>query len=238
MLAALVCSALAFAPPAGVRPLVLGSRAPHALRPASAPVAASSAAERGGEEGTWVDGLRSGVRRGLSNIADGEPGQRGEAYVGITLVSLILIVFGDLPGVPLLRLLHLLLGPLCATTGASLAALAAFRLGASLSPWPVPVKDNVLRTSGPYALCRHPMYAGLLMLGLGCATMAQSVPRALLCALLGLALRAQAVVEERQLRARHGQAWDAYASATPRFIPAAVGRLPLERVRQLWRGDL
>lgn len=232
----LVCSALAFAGWSG-RPRALGVHAPHVARLVRAPVVASVGADQAQEEGTWIDGLRSGMRRGLRNISDGEPGQRGEAYVGMQVAALVIIIFGELPGVPLLRLLHLLLGPLCASTGAALAAISAFRLGSSLSPWPVPVKENVLRTTGPYALCRHPMYVGLLTLAVGCATMAQSVPRVVLSACLALLLRDKAVVEERLLRQRHGKAWDAYAASTPRFVPAAVSRLPLERVKQLWTSE-
>ncbi|KAG8459413.1 hypothetical protein KFE25_013049 [Diacronema lutheri] len=237
VLGAVLLVGLAFSPSHRGRPRALGSRAPAAVRQLAAPFASASKADQGATDGAWFEGLRSGVRRGLRNISDGEPGQRGEAYVGVQLLALILVVFGDLPGLPLLRLLHLILGPLCVSSGCVLVALAAFRLGSNLSPWPVPVAENVLQTTGAYAWCRHPMYVGLLVLALGCATMAQSVPRALVTVCLGLCLRAQALVEERRLRERHAKVWDSYAASTPRFIPAAFARLPLERVQRAWSGD-
>lgn len=44
--------------------------------------------------------------------------------------------------------------------------------GKNLSPWQVPAEGNVLKTTGAYSLCRHPMYTGIIAasLGLGFAT--------------------------------------------------------------------
>jgi protein-S-isoprenylcysteine O-methyltransferase Ste14 len=214
---------------------VVRSRCAHA---APAVLLASPSAEKASGDSADDTGLRSFVRVGMRNLSDGEPGKRGEVYVGIQVAALILVLFGDLPGVPLLRLLHLVLGPLCATTGAVLIVSAIYRLGRSLSPWPIPVKENELQTTGAYGAMRHPMYVGLTMLAVGCATIAQSVPRIVVTALLGLLLRAQAIVEEGLMRDRHGAAWDTYAASTPQFLPAALERLPLGRVKKLWRGDM
>jgi protein-S-isoprenylcysteine O-methyltransferase Ste14 len=222
-------------------PLLLRSRAAAALHGTSPQVLDArtlvlAAAPPPGESAAGEVGWPL-LRRGMRNLGEGEPGKRGEAYVGIQVAALVLVIFGDLPGLPLLRLLHLLLGPLCASSGTVLAALAAFRLGASLSPWPMPVAENELQTTGVYALLRHPMYVGILFFAVGCATMARSVPRIVVACALGLLLRAQSIVEERRMRERHGKAWDAYVASTPRFVPTALDRLPLDRIKRLWSGD-
>jgi protein-S-isoprenylcysteine O-methyltransferase Ste14 len=227
--------------PAHARPLCLAARGARA-RAASPALSSSGGADKKAEGRPLQDaraegGFLGSVRRGLRNLSDGEPGKRGEVYVGVQLAALVLVLFGDLPGLPLLRLLHLVLGPLCFFAGVVLALAAAYRLGESLSPWPIPVEGSALQTTGAYALVRHPMYVGLTLLAVGCSTLAQSVPRIIVSALLGLFLRAQAIVEETEMRKRHSDAWDAYADATPRFVPAAVARLPLEQIAQLWRGE-
>ncbi|KAJ1630246.1 hypothetical protein T492DRAFT_1004310 [Pavlovales sp. CCMP2436] len=229
---AFVVAAIAFTPGPGPgapnRPHVVRTR--HAPRRAG--VLTASAPDNNAESSGWPL-----LRRGMRNLSEGEPGKRGEAYVGIQVALLVLIVCGDLPGLPLLRLLHLLLGPLCASTGTVLAALGAFRLGTSLSPWSMPVAENQLQTTGIYAIVRHPIYLGFLLVAVGCATMARSVPRLVVTCALGLFLRAQSIVEERQMRERHGKAWDDYVASTPRFVPTAIDRLPLDRAKRLVSGD-
>jgi protein-S-isoprenylcysteine O-methyltransferase Ste14 len=51
------------------------------------------------------------------------------------------------------------------------AGLALFvgglqRLGRQLTPFPKPVDDGALKQTGAYRFVRHPMYGGVLMLGL------------------------------------------------------------------------
>lgn len=76
-----------------------------------------------------------------------------------------------------------------------------------------------LATGGPYALVRHPIYAGLNLLALGTAVW---VPTALTWVAVGLMvlgsdLRGRA--EEGVLRAAFGDAYRAYCARTRRFLP-------------------
>jgi len=79
---------------------------------------------------------------------------------------------------------------------------AGLRLGRQLTPLPAPVHGGELRDRGVYALCRHPMYGGVLLLAVGWAL--ASAPLALgPVALAAGFLDAKRRVEERWLAAQH-----------------------------------
>jgi protein-S-isoprenylcysteine O-methyltransferase Ste14 len=90
-------------------------------------------------------------------------------------------------------------------------------LGASLTPLPHPRDDAELVETGIYGSVRHPIYGGLILLGVGWALLAAS-PLA-----LGLALVLvpffwlKSSVEERWLRERFPD-YDDYRRRTRRFI--------------------
>jgi protein-S-isoprenylcysteine O-methyltransferase Ste14 len=92
-------------------------------------------------------------------------------------------------------------------------------------------KDVEVVEEGPYARCRHPLYLGSLVAGLGLALSTRSLVVTLLLpsalgALLALAIRR----EERFLSARHGAAWDRYAARVPAFWPRrGPGKRPQRR---------
>ncbi len=81
-------------------------------------------------------------------------------------------------------------------------------------------KDESLVTEGPYANCRHPLYALSLVggAGLGLATHSVLLTVGTLLLLVVLFSRA-AVAEDALLAARHGADFQAYAATTPRFWP-------------------
>ncbi len=107
-------------------------------------------------------------------------------------------------------------------------------------------KDAVLVTAGPYALCRHPLYALSILaaagLGLGTGSLALTLLAvAVVAALLWRAARA----EERLLLALHGARYAEYMARTPRFRPrlaALDAARPPERLeiqpRVLWKAFL
>lgn len=81
-------------------------------------------------------------------------------------------------------------------------------------------KDQELVTYGPYALCRHPLYALSLLggLGIGLATLSLSLSLAGLAGLWWL-MREASHTEERHLAARFGEIYEQYRQATPAFWP-------------------
>lgn len=76
-----------------------------------------------------------------------------------------------------------------------------------------------LVTDGVYARIRHPQYTGLLLFTLGWLLHWPTILTLLLWPVLAVAYVRLAGREEESLRTRFGDAYAAYASATPRFVP-------------------
>jgi steroid 5-alpha reductase family enzyme len=103
------------------------------------------------------------------------------------------------------------LGALLGLLGLLLRALAAGYLR----------KQEVLATTGPYAYTRNPLYLGSAILTLGAAVAAWSwVSAFVLCGYFALFYSMVMQREERELRLKHGPAYDAYARAVPLFLPS------------------
>ncbi len=76
-----------------------------------------------------------------------------------------------------------------------------------------------LATSGPYERVRHPQYAGFLLIMVGFLLQWPTIPTLAMFPVLVLVYRRLAIAEEREVAARFGPAWAAYAQRTPRFLP-------------------
>lgn len=92
------------------------------------------------------------------NIAEGTIGERGEQWTLVQVALLVCIVLGTVPLVG--DLLMIVAGPGLVILGSGVAVAGVIGLGKSLSPWPTPVKENVLQISGIFGLVRHPCYVG------------------------------------------------------------------------------
>jgi protein-S-isoprenylcysteine O-methyltransferase Ste14 len=117
-----------------------------------------------------------------------------------------------------------LLGVACALYAAAMLLGAAATLGPFLVPQAVAQRDHALVTGGPYALVRHPAYAGDLALWLGAGLATLNLALLAGFPLYALGARAQATIEERVLTARFGPSYAAYASRVGRFVPRLTGR--------------
>jgi protein-S-isoprenylcysteine O-methyltransferase Ste14 len=81
-------------------------------------------------------------------------------------------------------------------------------------------KDSELVTSGPYGLCRHPLYTLSFVGAAGLAVASRSwVLGGLTLIAIALLLRSAAVAEERNLAALFPSAWPSFVSDTPRWWP-------------------
>jgi len=99
------------------------------------------------------------------------------------------------------------------------ALLSAFReLGPNLTPLPRPSERSSLVRSGIYARVRHPIYAGLMLAGIGWATATRSPPAFAAAVVLCLFLDAKARREEAWLLDRYPD-YAAYRLGTRRFLP-------------------
>lgn len=81
-------------------------------------------------------------------------------------------------------------------------------------------KDIEVVVHGPYARCRHPLYLGSLVAGLGLGLTTRSLVLAtVVTAVMTIAMLRAIAREEKWLAARHGQAWLDYCSRVPTLLP-------------------
>ena len=76
-----------------------------------------------------------------------------------------------------------------------------------------------LAVDGPYARLRHPQYAGFLLIMVGFLLQWPTLATLAMFPVLILVYRRLAIGEEREVSRQFGDAWDAYAARTPRFLP-------------------
>jgi protein-S-isoprenylcysteine O-methyltransferase Ste14 len=86
-------------------------------------------------------------------------------------------------------------------------------------------KNVRLATSGPYALCRNPLYLGSFLLAVGFAVAGCNLPLGI-ALVAGFALVYVPVMrrEETFLRQKFGNEFESYAARTPLFVPRISGR--------------
>ena len=146
-------------------------------------------------------------------------GERGEWWVvgqGLLMAALALAP-ASRPWISMPRSPNAMLGAVLAAFGLALTAWAIVTLGPSLTPLPVPRRRAVLVDRGPYRLVRHPMYGGLILLGVGWALLRGGMWHLPLAYALAFFLNIKASREERFLRARYPE-YDAYLQRTRRRL--------------------
>ncbi len=108
----------------------------------------------------------------------------------------------------------LVVGGVLFALGLGLLAWAGLRLGSSLTPFPAPRTDQTVKTAGPYALVRHPMYGGGILIALGWSIIFATVIGLVLSAFLAVFLDLKACREEAWLSERL-DGYTAYRARTP-----------------------
>jgi protein-S-isoprenylcysteine O-methyltransferase Ste14 len=95
-------------------------------------------------------------------------------------------------------------------------------LGQGLRIWAVGYihKDRSLATTGPYSLCRHPLYLGTFLSSIGVCVLVGSWPAAIIFTLVfGLVYVPTIRQEESYLAKAYGESYQAYAAKVPSFLP-------------------
>lgn len=121
-----------------------------------------------------------------------------------------------------LRVLFLLLGSTAGLTGAALYLLGRRELGSmynvSSSLGSELYADHRLVTTGPFSLCRHPMYLGLFLAAAGGLVVYRTWTMVFAClSLVGAMFKAHR--EDDLLATEFGHAWERYAAEVPAWIP-------------------
>lgn len=112
------------------------------------------------------------------------------------------------------------LGFVVETLGFLLIIVGAFgRVWASL--YVAGSKGKKLVTTGPYSLCRNPLYASSLLIGVGIVASFQNLILLIPLVLFHLGCYFFTILaEERELTMRFGEEYENYQEAVPRLLPA------------------
>lgn len=144
---------------------------------------------------------------------------QGELWLLAQGLLMLFIAGGDAPVAG--SLFRLDVGVLGMIVGAGAMALGYLDLGPGFTPFTMPsTKEGTsLRTEGIYAICRHPMYAGLLIFCASFSILTDSFTRLALTAALFLVVDKKAALEEAALEDKYGAPYKSYKSITKRFVP-------------------
>lgn len=145
------------------------------------------------------------------------------ALVGAQFVFLLLLGFLPWGALWSRGVGTLVLGLALVALGVGIALAAGAGLGRTLTPSPIPKADGQLVTSGVFGLVRHPIYSGLLVLGLGLVVIGASVLHLIAWVALLSVLMAKSRFEERMLADQYPD-YAAYAARVGRLVPG-LGRI-------------
>lgn len=107
--------------------------------------------------------------------------------------------------------------------GLLILVVGGINLGKSLTANPVPLEKATLKTTGLYAVVRHPLYLGLLLLAYGIAAGSGSLRKAIYALVLTVLLNYKARFEEKMLLEKY-PGYAAYAAKVGRLFPG-IGRI-------------
>jgi protein-S-isoprenylcysteine O-methyltransferase Ste14 len=110
-------------------------------------------------------------------------------------------------------------GAILAWAGALFATWGKWELGHAFSASFAIKEGHELVTRGPYRIVRHPIYTGLMVMGVGLGVAFDSWLTVGFAILFVLPLALHAAVEEQMLAAHFGEAWRDYRARVPRFVP-------------------
>jgi protein-S-isoprenylcysteine O-methyltransferase Ste14 len=111
-------------------------------------------------------------------------------------------------------------------------------LGQGLRTWAVGYihKDRELATTGPYAFCRHPLYLGTFLSGIGVCALVGSWHVGLIFAAIFTAVYIPTIrQEDTYLEGVYGEDFRRYAEKVPAFFPGLRAANVGEPGRWSWR---
>ena len=147
----------------------------------------------------------------------------GSSLIFLALLLLLLTPIGQ-SGALGLPFIHgptavQIVGLLIAAGGIGLAMWARSHLGGNWSGVPAIKQGQTLVKSGPYAIVRHPIYAGLLYGVLGSAIVLGTYGSLIVICLTVLFVLVRIVQEERLMREEFGSEYLDYAARVKALVP-------------------
>lgn len=136
----------------------------------------------------------------------------------VLLQAVLLVLLVAMPRAPLSPA-RLTIGLVIIVLAGLLGAWSGMRLGSALTPTPVPIPGAALRTDGPYAVVRHPIYSAVLLAAVGYTVALGSWWTALILMLLTVFFVVKSRWEDRMLRDVHGEMWTSWARTTGGLLP-------------------
>ncbi|MDP9331046.1 MAG: isoprenylcysteine carboxylmethyltransferase family protein [Actinomycetota bacterium] len=110
-------------------------------------------------------------------------------------------------------------GAVILVASTAFAIWARIRLGTMWSISPIAREGHELRTEGPYAVTRHPIYTGLVGMLLG-TTLVTGQGQWIPVLIVGtLVLVAKSVTEEELMSSVFGDRYEMYRQRVPRLVP-------------------
>ena len=153
---------------------------------------------------------------------------RGNLYVSIQFVLLALLGFVPVGSAWPTDGLVGVAGLVLLAVGAVILAISFVNLGKALTAHPIPLEKATLKTTGLYAVVRHPIYLGLLVVAFGLVLRAGSFWHVLFFVALSVLLHVKAGFEERLLRKAYPE-YEQYARRVGRLVPRLPGSRGGER---------
>jgi protein-S-isoprenylcysteine O-methyltransferase Ste14 len=139
-------------------------------------------------------------------------------FFGVFLVSTV-IPWGDWSPLQVRAHWVHLLGVGILVTSTAFTLWAGSALGITWSESPAAKERHQLRTEGPYAITRHPIYTGILGMALGSALVANFGPWALPFPVLLVGLIVKMRLEERLMLSEFPDEYLAYQRRVPQLVP-------------------
>lgn len=112
-----------------------------------------------------------------------------------------------------------LIGVVLTAVGLSFSLLGVLHLGEALTPFPLPLEFAGLRSSGVYALVRHPIYSGVLLAVVGWSLWWLSAVGLLYAIAVAIFFDRKAAFEEHWLHEKHKDLYADYRKRVKKFFP-------------------
>ena len=110
-------------------------------------------------------------------------------------------------------------GGLLSGLGFGIVVVSLLQLWTSLSPFPTPKENNILKTDYFYKFVRHPIYTGILLIFAGFCVLTGEWPKMVITILLSILFYFKSEYEEERLARRYPNTYPDYKQKTGRFLP-------------------